>query len=473
MSRQRTTVLGVLGGALLNVAAAAGAVCILLAIAAVFFNVSVMLFKTGSMEPTIPTASAALVREIPAADARVGDIVTVERPGLMPVTHRITSIAPAGDGGAYTLTMQGDANEQEDPFPYTVAEVGRVFFHVPGVANAVVWFGNPWVLGSLTIAASLLVVWAFWPREPKEMGAPRRHRRHRSNSSRPGRPSRRSEQSHQSHRSHGAPVAGVLALLAVPAVAAAALAVPASAGAEAVGGATARVHTDVIRSEHITLTSLTVPDLMADMSPGEMVRWIVGVDVHAQEPTTWSATLSSVSDRGLPLQVRSRSCDERWEAAADSFTCPGTETRLSERSLALGGEEAVQLVDASPMGQTVWLAFEVNIPDAAAPAAGSSQALRVTVDAMGEEVSAVPGGDGPGAGGAGAGPGGSAWGMLPDTGAALLLALFAALAALLAGLGLSALSRRLRSPRRLRSRQPAEPESAVGPAETRSPGGGV
>ena len=41
-----------------------------------------------------------------------------------------------------------------------------VIVAIPGAAVVVVAFGNPFVLGGVTLAAALLVGWAFWPREP-------------------------------------------------------------------------------------------------------------------------------------------------------------------------------------------------------------------------------------------------------------------------------------------------------------------
>ena len=45
-----------------------------------------------------------------------------------------------------------------------------------GIATVIVAMGNPYVLGGITVAAALLVVWAFWPREsrkPRVSGASR------------------------------------------------------------------------------------------------------------------------------------------------------------------------------------------------------------------------------------------------------------------------------------------------------------
>lgn len=155
--------LTVLGDSALWIAASAGAVCIILVILAQIFSITLIMFKTGSMSPTITAGSVALVREVPASEVAVGDIVTIDRPGDLPVTHRVTS-TEAMDNGQWSITMKGDANELEDPLPYEVVKVRQTLGHVPGLANFIVSLGSPWVMGSLTLGASALVTWAFWPR---------------------------------------------------------------------------------------------------------------------------------------------------------------------------------------------------------------------------------------------------------------------------------------------------------------------
>lgn len=150
---------------LLNLAALGGLICIVLVILAWVFNISLIMFKTGSMSPTIEAGSVAVVREIPAASIRVGDIITVDRSGELPVTHRVTGISPGVTDAQRVITMRGDANPVDDPFPYAVDTVRSTLWHVPGLAKVVVWFGNPWVMGGITVAAAGLVTWAFWPRE--------------------------------------------------------------------------------------------------------------------------------------------------------------------------------------------------------------------------------------------------------------------------------------------------------------------
>jgi signal peptidase len=162
-ARPRHTVVSVVRSTLLNLAAAGGLVCILLVVLALVFNVSLIMFKTGSMSPTIPTGSLAVVKQIPAADARVGDVVTVDRPGQLPITHRVVSVA-AASGGARELVLKGDANDTIDPAPYTVTTVRTVLWSVPGLAYLIVWFGNPFVIGGLTLGVAALVTWVLWPR---------------------------------------------------------------------------------------------------------------------------------------------------------------------------------------------------------------------------------------------------------------------------------------------------------------------
>lgn len=152
-----------IGDLVLTLASIGGVVCILLVIAALVFDISLMLFKTGSMSPTIPAGSMAVVREIPATDVIVGDVVTVDRPGKLPVTHRVIALEPAG-GELVLLTMQGDANPVPDAEPYVVDRVRIVWWSVPGVASAFLFLGRPWVMLTVAVLVAGLVTWAFWPR---------------------------------------------------------------------------------------------------------------------------------------------------------------------------------------------------------------------------------------------------------------------------------------------------------------------
>lgn len=151
-----------LAGGLANLLAAGGVVAVGLVLAAVTMNITLIMFKTGSMSPTIPTGSVAVVKQISADEIRVGDVVTVDRPGRLPVTHRVIEVHPQAPGEAL-IQMQGDANPNPDPGMYRVESVRKVLWSVPGLANAIVWAGNPLVLGSITLLAAVGVLWTFWP----------------------------------------------------------------------------------------------------------------------------------------------------------------------------------------------------------------------------------------------------------------------------------------------------------------------
>lgn len=151
--------------AILSILAVLGVVCIVATIAAFALNISLIMFKTGSMSPTIPTGSLAVVKQIPASEIRVGDVTTVSRgEGRLPVTHRVTSVTPVG-GDTYSIEMQGDANDSPDPQPYEVTAVKRVLWHVSGLAYVVSTVSQPIYMAGITAAAALLVVWSFWPRK--------------------------------------------------------------------------------------------------------------------------------------------------------------------------------------------------------------------------------------------------------------------------------------------------------------------
>ncbi|MGW9022569.1 signal peptidase I [Leucobacter chromiiresistens] len=348
------------GSALLNLAALGGLVCIVLVVLSALCNVSLIMFKTGSMSPTIPAGSLAAVREIPASEIEVGDVLTVDRAGELPVTHRVTSVAGAGE--SRTITMRGDANAADDPMPYTVTSAREVLLSVPHLAKAVVWFSNPWVLGALTLSASALVTWAFWPR-----GGGDRRPRHGSRSS----------------REHGRAPAGAVAVGAIVCgITASALA---PSGAEAAAGPGAAAHAQaapvVIESEHITLTSIGDDDAMRTLRPGVPVAWQVGVRVDAPEPGLVEVLLEATGSRDLGLELDVRSCDVAWEGAA----CAGDEQVLDGRDRVAVGAAATPLTALRPSEER-WLLLTAVIPE---PATGMV-ALTLHATGGGDAVSTRP-----------------------------------------------------------------------------------
>lgn len=150
-----------------TVASVFGLFCIVLVILGLTMHISLIMFGTGSMAPTIPAGSVAVVQRINGAEIKLGDVVTVDRPGRLPVTHRVVEIVEV-DGDTATFRLQGDANEHPDPEPYTAEHVRIVLWSIPGLAPFVVLFQNPLVLALMTLGATAVVVWAFWPRRDQE-----------------------------------------------------------------------------------------------------------------------------------------------------------------------------------------------------------------------------------------------------------------------------------------------------------------
>lgn len=357
-----------LGQALLNVAALGGLVCIVLVILAFFFNITLIMFKTGSMSPTIPAGSLAVVREIPASDIRVGDVLTVNREGKLPVTHRVTSISGSGD--ARTITMKGDANDAEDPSPYTVTEARRVLLSVPELAKVVVWFSNPIVLGSITLAASVLVTWAFWPRASKDAPGVRERGKHRGQSPGPA--------AEDTKRISAAALAAVL----LGGVAVAMPVIPDASQASVPQRALSADSTVVTRGSHLTLTSIGDAEAMTDMQPGVPVLWQVGVQVSAPDPGTVVLSLSAEGSSGLGLELEIRECAVRWVLG----TCGSGEVLLQSRQPAQLGPVARPL-NTMRSTEERWVLISATVP---AEGRGSvSLALRA--DGTSDAAVATPG----------------------------------------------------------------------------------
>ncbi len=341
-----------LGNVLLTIAAIGGVVCLVAVIAAVVFHVSLILFRTGSMSPGIPTGSVALVREIPASAARPGDVVTVDRPGALPITHRVVSVV-AGSNGFAELTLRGDANPQSDPVPYGVDHVRLVIASLPGGAQAIVFVSNPYFLGSVTVAASVLVGWAFWPR-------------------------RRDDDPPSSKRS---PLPGALGMIALV------VTVPLSSALGAPDAARASATETVISSRYLTLTSIADPLELAHLRPGVPGVWEVGVSAHPPDPAPihlgLSATGVLAGPRGLLVSVVA--CSERWVGGA----CPGTRTEMLgsqpvATAVSSAGADGVRELGTMPSTQQRWLAVDVTLPSGWSP--GSSADLRIHAWGVGDQV---------------------------------------------------------------------------------------
>jgi signal peptidase len=357
--RPRRTPAAVIGDVLLWVASIGGVICILVVIAAVVFHVTLIMFKTGSMEPTIPTGSLAVVHEIPASDVEVGQIVTVERPGLLPVTHRVTSVAGSGD--TRTITLRGDANPTDDVAPYVVSSVREVWTWVPGWASVVVWFSNPLVLGGLTLGATALVTWAFWPRDA---GNGRRRARHRG-------------------RAPAAIASAGTTLLA--------------AAVFVVGGTPDAAHAaeveTVVSSQYLELTSISDPELLSAMTRMNPVTWQVGVDASPPEPglVHLGVAASGVMVAPGDMTVGVRACPVRWVGGVCSGTAstwvPTTDLAALVAAPTAFGAHEIGSMDA---GVQRWLLLTVTVT-ATDPTPGDWADLRLQAWGVGSPLSTGPG----------------------------------------------------------------------------------
>ena len=213
-------------GALLGLAALLGA-----ALGAAL-GVRPLFFRSGSMSPAIDTGALALARSVPAADLRVGDVVSVTTASGTRVTHRVVNAQPISgptSTGEMVLTLRGDANRVEDPERYTVGSAYRVFVQVPRAGYAVGALLTPWGLFALGLAVMGLLVLAGRgsPSGPSSSG---------------GRRKRRAPRQRRRARRAGATAIATMAVLAGPA-----------------GPASATPWTDDVVVSGTTFTAGTVP----------------------------------------------------------------------------------------------------------------------------------------------------------------------------------------------------------------------
>lgn len=147
----------------------AGALAIVWLVFAGITGATVIVFKTGSMAPTLPQGAASVSLPTLASDLRVGDVITVAiDDSSLPVTHRIVSISETGNHATREVVLKGDDNDTADLFPYVVTEVPKVIVGAAGWGTALETLRAPFVIGGLTLGVAGLVLWAFWPREPAQ-----------------------------------------------------------------------------------------------------------------------------------------------------------------------------------------------------------------------------------------------------------------------------------------------------------------
>ncbi|MFK0082860.1 signal peptidase I [Glutamicibacter sp. NPDC090743] len=137
----------------LNACAAAGTLCLVMAVLALAFGIKPLVFASGSMGPGIPTGSLGLAVPTAVEDAAIGDVVSVVISDEVRVTHRVVEKTDEG------LILKGDANPVADLQPYAVDSVDKLLASVPVLGYVVSWLSQPWAysLGGLLCAYLLYV----------------------------------------------------------------------------------------------------------------------------------------------------------------------------------------------------------------------------------------------------------------------------------------------------------------------------
>lgn len=121
----------------------------------------------ASMTGSIPKGAIIYSRLTPVESLRAGDVITFVPPGhTRPVTHRIVSVEPDGDG-ELTFRTRGDFNEAVDPWAIHLTDPvqARYSFHIPYLGYALaalairqvrmLLIGVPAVIISLSLLVSL------------------------------------------------------------------------------------------------------------------------------------------------------------------------------------------------------------------------------------------------------------------------------------------------------------------------------
>lgn len=142
---------------------------------AAFTGATLIMFRTGSMAPTMPQGALAISVPVNAAEIAIGDVITIQRNGeSLPVTHRVINIsmppesaledAPDSAGSLRSIVMQGDDNAEPDAMPYVTDQARRVIVAVPAVGTLLMLAQSPIGMATLLLGAGATVTWAFWPR---------------------------------------------------------------------------------------------------------------------------------------------------------------------------------------------------------------------------------------------------------------------------------------------------------------------
>ncbi|ROR73855.1 signal peptidase [Bogoriella caseilytica] len=130
-----------------------------LAVAAHTGVLHVRVVSSSSMEPALSAGDVLLTRAMPAGEAQVGEVVTLQRPTGDLVTHRIVANAPDPDEPkGWLVTMRGDANAVADPRPFPATEVEATVARIPHAGGVLRALAQPPAMQIAMVSALALVI---------------------------------------------------------------------------------------------------------------------------------------------------------------------------------------------------------------------------------------------------------------------------------------------------------------------------
>ena len=160
MSRCVKGLLKGLMGVLLPLAVLFALVILLASFLLALFGLKTMIVTSGSMEPSIRTGDALLVRSLSSGSSiTVGDVITYRSDhNEAMITHRVKAVEEI-QGETYYQT-QGDANATPDPGLTAAQSVyGKTVVTVPKLGYILYFTATPW--GKLLLIAPLLILWSW------------------------------------------------------------------------------------------------------------------------------------------------------------------------------------------------------------------------------------------------------------------------------------------------------------------------
>ena len=140
----------------LDLAAALGLACLLVTLVALVGGLRPMVVMSGSMSPGMDVGTVVLVRDRPAAGARVGQVVALRRPDRSWVMHRVVRTAVTAGSPVATLWLRGDANAAGD-LPVTATVAAVPVLSVPAIGRLLTTLREGWVLFWLGTAAGVVL----------------------------------------------------------------------------------------------------------------------------------------------------------------------------------------------------------------------------------------------------------------------------------------------------------------------------